>query len=41
MEMAGIDTTYTILQKWAKIDTYRVYKVKIGKTKKDEKTGVG
>ena len=28
IEMAGIDTTYTMLQKWAKFDTYRVYKGK-------------
>ena len=26
IEMIGIDTTYTMLQKWAKIYTYRVYK---------------
>ena len=25
IEMAGIDTTYTMLQKWAKINMYRVY----------------
>lgn len=24
--MAGIDTTYTMLQNWIKIDTYGVYK---------------
>ena len=26
IEMAGIYTTYTMLQKWAKIYTHRVYK---------------
>ena len=26
IEIAGIDTKNTMLQKWAKIDTYRVYK---------------
>ena len=38
--MAGIDTTYTMFQKWAKVYTYQVYKgditlqVKTGKNKR-------
>ena len=33
IEMAGIDTTYIMLQKWAKINTYRVYEGNYGASK--------